>query len=313
MPGSGSALLSALAGACLLSACHQAAPPISLLPDNESADLRITEAPWEPQERMSRRMQHLTTFIHQETGLKVRYVPAINYVHSYSLVERGEADLILVGIFGGYRLMKRLPHAIPLVVQKPSYRMVMLGRRSWLESLPPDAQPGLSSIEGSRVGFGSRFSGSAFMQPMLALQEAGMDASVIAQCLHEPVQRHLPTKVANGLVDFVFVPSHNGQKKQFISESLRDELVVAWVGRSSRNDYLISAVRPDDLRRQEYLKQVQRAFLSLDRTSREGRAVLDAYMFPGFELPTPEFPAHTNQRIDVLLSTGEGLPTCEAS
>ena len=311
MPRPGPALVSVLCSGWLLSACHQASTPISLLQEGEVADLRITEPPWQPQELMTHRMQHLTAFLYNETGLKVRYVPAITYSHSYSLVERGEADLIVVGIFGGYRLTKSVPHAIPLVVQKPSYRTMMLGRKSWLEGLPPDVEPGLSSIQGSRVAFGSRFSGSTFMQPLLAMHEAGLDPSLIEECLHEPVHRHLPMQVANGRVDFVFAYSSEGKETE-IPLSLSNELVVVWRSKPSRNDYLISAINPDNPRREEYQKKLQNAFLRLDQTTKDGRAFLETYPIR-FELPTTEFPDQTNQRIDKLLSVGGGLPKCEAS
>ena len=107
-----------LAGTLLLvSACEQQSRQLTSSLEPDSADLHITEAPWESQAQMNRRMNHLTTFLKNATGLKVRYVPAINYAHSYALVQRGEADLILVGIYGGYRLLKALPNAVPLVVQ----------------------------------------------------------------------------------------------------------------------------------------------------------------------------------------------------
>ena len=303
-----------LVGALLLfSSCDQQSQPFASSSAQDSVDLRITEAPWESQAQMTRRMDHLTSFLKDATGLTIGYVPAINYAHSYALVERGEADLILVGIYGGYRLLKALPHAVPLVVQKPSYRLVMLGHRRWVEELDPNEESSLASVKGRRVGFGSRFSGSAFLQPLLAMQEIGLDPADIDQCLHEPVQRHLPAQVANGLVDFVFVPSHNDKDDQFIPEPLRDELAVVWTGNPGRNDYLIAAVSPMDTERQEHLLKVQQAFLELDRTTDDGRAVLDSYMFPGFELPTSQFPEVTNQRIEALLSSSGGLPSCEAS
>lgn len=296
----------------LFTSCDQQGHPLVSSPAQDSVDLRITEAPWEPQAQMTRRMDHLTTFLKDATGLTVHYVPAINYVHSYALVERGEADLILVGIYGGYRLLKALPHAVPLVVQKPSYRVVMLGHRRWMEGLDPAEKPSLTSVKGRRVGFGSRFSGSAFLQPLLAMQEIGLNSADIDQCWHEPVQRHLPAQVANGLVDFVFVPSYSDKEDRFIPEPLRDELAIAWKGNLGRNDYLIAAVNPMDKERQEHLLKVQQAFLELDRTTDDGRAVLDSYMLPGFELPTLQFPEVTNQRIEALLSSSAGLPSCEA-
>tara|TARA_B100001173_G_C15907969_1_gene512855 strand:- start:425 stop:973 length:549 start_codon:yes stop_codon:yes gene_type:complete len=181
-----------------------------------------------------------------------------------------------------------------------------------MEGLDPADKPSLASVKGRRVGFGSRFSGSAFLQPLLAMQEIGLNSADIDQCWHEPVQRHLPAQVANGLVDFVFVPSYSDKEEQFIPEPLRDELAIAWMGNLGRNDYLIAAVNPMDTERQEHLLKVQQAFLELDRTTDDGRAVLDSYMLPGFELPTSQFPEVTNQRIEALLSSSAGLPSCEA-
>ena len=297
----------------LMISCAQRSRQGNTSLETDAVDLHITEAPWESQAQMTRRMNHVTTYLKNATGLKVRYVPAINYAHSYALVERGEVDLILVGIYGGHRLLKSVPNAVPLVIQKPSYRLVMVGHQRLLTELKPGERPGLNSVHGRRVGFGSRFSGSAFLQPLLAMQDEGLKPSDINQCLHEPVQRHLPAQVANGLVDFVFIPTYTEKNDQFIPESLRDELTIVWSGPLSRNDYLIGVNDPMDPKKQSKLLKVQQAFLKLDRTSNDGRAVLDTYALPGFEMPTEEFPGKTNQQIETLLSQPEGLPSCEAS
>lgn len=297
----------------LMSSCAQRSRQQNSSLEPDGVDLHITEAPWESQAQMTRRMNHVTTYLKNATGLRVRYVPAINYAHSYALVERGEADLILVGIYGGYRLLKAIPNAIPLAIQKPSYRLVLVGHQRLLAGLKPGEKAGLNSVQGRRIGFGSRFSGSAFLQPLLAMQDEGMKPSDINQCLHEPVQRHLPAQVANGLVDFAFIPTYTAKSDQFIPESLRDELAIVWSGPLSRNDYLIGVNDPMDPKKQSKLIKVQQAFLELDRTSNDGRAVLDAYALPGFEMPTKEFPEGTNQQIKTLLSQSEGLPTCDAS
>ena len=297
----------------LMTSCAQRSRQRNSSLETDAVDLHITEAPWESQAQMTRRMNHVTTYLKNATGLKVRYVPAINYAHSYALVERGEADLILVGIYGGYRLLKAIPNAIPLAIQKPSYRLVLVGHQRLLAGLKPGEKAGLNSVQGRRIGFGSRFSGSAFLQPLLAMQDEGMKPSDINQCLHEPVQRHLPAQVANGLVDFAFIPTYTAKSDQFIPESLRDELAIVWSGPLSRNDYLIGVSDPMDPKKQSKLIKVQQAFLELDRTSNDGRAVLDAYALPGFEMPTKEFPEGTNQQIKTLLSQSEGLPTCDAS
>ena len=293
--------------------CRQAPKPTKAFNPNAPVDLRITEEPFEAQAALSRRMSILTAYLQRTTGLNVRYVPSINYVHSYALLERGEVDLVFVGIYGGHRLLDALPNAIPLVVQKPSYRLVMLGRRRWTEELSAGGTPSLDLVQGRRVGFGSRFSGSTYLQPLLAMQEEGLNPSSIEHCLHEPIQKHLPAHVADGLLDFVFVPSFNGQDDQFIPESLRDELAVVWVGTPRRNDYLVTTDNPEDPSRQDSLRKVQNAFLAMHPSDTQGRQLLESWGYSGWELPTPEFPGAVNQRIDVLLSRPGQLPSCEAA
>ena len=239
----------------LMTSCAQRSRQRNTSLETDTVDLHITEAPWESQAQMTRRMNHVTTYLKNATGLKVRYVPAINYAHSYALVERGEVDLILVGIYGGHRLLKSVPNVVPLVIQKPSYRLVMVGHQRLLTELKPGEKPGLNSVHGRRVGFGSRFSGSAFLQPLLAMQDEGLKPLDINQCLHEPVQRHLPAQVANGLVDFAFIPTYTEKNDQFIPESLRDELTVVWSGPLSRNDYLIGVNDPMGPQKTEQVDQ----------------------------------------------------------
>ena len=277
-----------------------------------AADLRITEEPYESQTAISRRMEIVAAYLKEATGLTVEYVPAINYAHSHALLARGMVDLITVGAYGGYQLMRAEPDAQPLLVQKPSFRLVMLANKRRAPELAQlENRHALALLAGRRIGFGSRHSGSSYLQPLLAMQEHGVSLNLINTCWHEPVQPNLPVQVADGTLDFAFIASSNGDPFQGVAADLRNDVVVAWMSEPHRNDYILA--RPDALdgARRQKLERVRQALLALDTFTAGDREVLASWGYVGFEPPSPEFPQAFNQRVERLLAAPSALPTCE--
>ena len=302
----------------LVAAGCQSSPPqeasLALPPRLKGrADLRITEEPYESQTAISRRMQVVTAYLKKATGLTVEYVPAINYAHSHELLKRGLVDLITVGAFGGYQLMQAAPEAQPLVVQKPSFRLVMLAnKRRTPELAQLEKQHALVLLAGRRIGFGSRDSGASYLQPLLAMQKHGVSLKSIAICWHEPVQTNLPVQVADGTLDFAFIASFNGDPLQNVASELRKDVVVAWMSEPHRNDYIITRLGALDPEQRLKLERVREALLALDTFTPGEKEVLASWGYTGFEYPSPAFPGAMNQRIKRLLAQPNGLPTCES-
>ena len=277
------------------------------------ADLRITEEPYESQTAISRRMNVVAAYLKEATGLTVEYVPAINYAHSHELLKRGVVDLITVGAFGGYQLMQAAPEAQPLVVQKPSFRLVMLAnKRRTPELAQLEKQHALVLLAGRRIGFGSRDSGASYLQPLLAMQKHGVSLKSMDVCWHEPVQTNLPVQVADGTLDFAFIPSFNGDPLQNVASELRKDVVVAWMSEPHRNDYILTRLGALDPEQRLKLERVREALLALDTFTPGEKEVLASWGYTGFEHPSPAFPGAMNQRIERLLAQPNGLPTCES-
>jgi len=283
---------------------------VASLSQQSEVDLRISEEPYQSQERINQRMAVVTDYLKQETGLNVQYVPAVNYQHSHAMLQRGLIDALNVGIFGGHRLRELMPSVKPLVVQKKSFQMVLLGRHRMVRSMSLSEPMTLNQLVGMRVGFGSRHSGAAFLQPLLEMEAQGFDSESIGGCLHEPVQDNLADLVAEGMVDFAFVASFGGDPLQQVPESLRSEVGVVWASSLRRNDYFAIAGKGMSPTVRTKLDQVRDALLALNPSTHDGQLVLDQWGYSGFDLPGEQFPDRLHHRIDRLLDDSTALPSC---
>ena len=253
-------------------------------------------------------------YLERVTGLRIAYVPAINYAHSHQMLRDGEVDVINIGVMGGYRLLHNNPDVQPLAVQKPSFRSVLIANQAALKHKalsPPDAFP-LAILRDQRVAFGSRSSGSTFMQPLLHLRDQQIELSALNGCVHEPNTNHLSQLVAEGgIVDFAFIPSFSGDPLHAVPEHLHEAVTVVWASDHSRNDFMAAAVHPPTSTKYRHLQQLQVAFLKLSLNDPGQKRVLDTWGYHGFERPTADFPgAMINKVADAHASAG-GVSQCQ--
>ena len=92
-----------------LSACSAHSPSLTPPLAPKDADLRLTEEPYQSQEAINQRMAIVIPYLERVTGLRIAYVPAINYAHSHQMLRDGEVDVINIGVMGGYRLPAQQP------------------------------------------------------------------------------------------------------------------------------------------------------------------------------------------------------------
>lgn len=297
-----------------LSACSAHSPSLTPPLAPKDADLRLTEEPYQSQEAINQRMAIVIPYLERVTGLRIAYVPAINYAHSHQMLRDGEVDVINIGVMGGYRLLHNNPGVQPLAVQKPSFRSVLIANQAALKHKalsPPDAFP-LAILRDQRVAFGSRSSGSTFMQPLLHLRDQQIELSALNGCVHEPNTNHLSQLVAEGgIVDFAFIPSFSGDPLHAVPEHLHEAVTVVWASDHSRNDFMAAAVHPPTSTKYRHLQQLQVAFLKLSLNDPGQKRVLDTWGYHGFERPTADFPgAMINKVADAHASAG-GVSQCQ--
>ena len=283
------------------------------VPTSSPPDLRLAEEPYQSQEVINQRMAIVIPYLEKATGLRIDYVPAINYEHSHQMLRDGDVDLITIGLYGGFKLLHNNPKVTPLVIQKRSFRSILIANSASLENIQErgDGRSPLSIVQNQSVGFGSRASGSTFLQPLLHLHQQEVPFLSISECFHEPNTNHLPLLVADGSIDLAFIPSLSGDPLQAIAPEVRDKVSVVWQSELSRNDLVVTAVHPAQSLKHEQLKKVATALLALNPERPEHQRVLATWGYQGFEKPNPSFPKQTLQKVaDVHASTG-GFPTCQ--
>ena len=306
-------LCGALAG--WLSGCSDAPTATKRPPAAERpVDLHITEEPYQSQQAINERMAVVIPYLENATGLRIAYLPAINYAHSHQMLRDGEVDVINVGVMGGYRLLHNNPHVQPLAVQSPSFRSVLIANNAELkhQGLALAPNPSLAILRNQRVGFGSRSSGSSFMHPLLHLREHQVPLSALSACVHEPNTNHLPQLVAEGgVVDFAFIPSFSGDPLHAVPQTLHDAVTVVWSSEHKRNDFMATAVHPPTSTKYRHLQRLQQALLNLSLNRPEQKRVLDTWGYRGFERPSNDFPAAMIDQVAEAHRSAGGVSPCQ--
>lgn len=275
---------------CLLG-CHRSqtnSNERNINPLNSSADIRITEEPNFAQDIMYEQMNTFTSYLEKATGLKIEYVPAINYVHSYELLNSGKVDLLWAGSLGTSRVLAANKNAQPIATEVKSFMNVLVVDRKLHRNVEDElnsAKP-LQVLKGRRVVFGSNYSGSTFLTPLIEMKAQGVDINDLGSCMHEPKHGHRAMFVGDSdQQDFAFVPGSEGDPLKYVPEQARSEVLVGWVSEIKRNYYIIAS--PEFLSPSEANKvqKVQNALLALNQASNAHAEVLKALGVTGFELP----------------------------
>ena len=254
---------------------------------NSTADIRITEEPNFAQDIMYEQMNTFTSYLEKATGLKIEYVPAINYVHSYELLNSGKVDLLWAGSLGTSRVLSTNKNAKPIATEVKSFMNVLVVDRILhknVEDRLNSAKP-LQVLKGRRVVFGSNYSGSTFLTPIIEMKAQGVDLNDLESCMHEPKHGHRAMFIGDSdQQDFAFVPGSKGDPLKYVPEQARSEVLVGWVSEIKRNYYIIAS--PEFLSsKSNKVQKIQNALLALNQSSKAHDEVLKAVGVTGFELP----------------------------
>ena len=254
---------------------------------NSTADIRITEEPNFAQDIMYEQMNTFTSYLEKATGLKIEYVPAINYVHSYELLNSGKVDLLWAGSLGTSRVLSNNKNAKPIATEVKSFMNVLVVDRILhknVEDRLNSAKP-LQVLKGRRVVFSSNYSGSTFLTPIIEMKAQGVDLNDLESCMHEPKHGHRAMFIGDSYQqDFAFVPGSKGDPLKYVPGQARSEVLVGWVSEIKRNYYIIAS--PEFLSsKSNKVQKIQNALLALNQSSKAHDEVLKAVGVTGFELP----------------------------
>ena len=252
------------------------------------ADILITEEPNFAQDIMYEQMKVFTAYLEKATGLTVDYVPAINYAHSHELLVSGKVDLLWAGSLGTSQVLSANKNARPIATELKSFTNVLLVDRKILGEVEValGSERPLQALRGRRVVFGSNYSGSTFLTPLIEMKSQGVHLNDLKSCMHEPKHGHRAMFIGDSdQQDFAFVPGSKANPLKHVPEQARPEVVIAWVSDIKRNYYITASaefLQPSSL---NAVRKIQKALLALNEPSQSHDEVLQAVGVTGFELP----------------------------
>ncbi|MDQ0219889.1 putative selenate ABC transporter substrate-binding protein [Peribacillus cavernae] len=130
---------------------------IGALPDQNAADL-------------SRSMDVLAKYFSKETGLKVEYVPSVDYAALVTAFERGEIDMAWFGGLTGVQARNLVPEA-DAIAQRPidkEFHSIFIAQKD----VKADQ---LDDLKGLNFTFGSESSTSGHLMPRYFMEKAGIN------------------------------------------------------------------------------------------------------------------------------------------
>ena len=140
--------------------------------------LRISAIPDQNPERLNRLYGLVAAELGDQLGVKVRYVPVIDYTAAVTGFRRGDLDLVWFGGLTGVQARLQTPGAVVLAQRDVDarFRSVFIANRQALKDLKPFTSiDELSQLKDKRFSFGSESSTSGRLMPQFFLAKAGLE------------------------------------------------------------------------------------------------------------------------------------------
>lgn len=160
---------------CLLFCLAVLLAPVA--PVLASEVLRISAIPDQNPERLNRLYGLVASELSDQLGVKVRYMPVIDYTAAVTGFRRGDLDLVWFGGLTGVQARLQTPGALVLAQRDVDarFRSVFIANRPALQGLTPFSSiDELSKLKGKRFSFGSESSTSGRLMPQFFLAKAGV-------------------------------------------------------------------------------------------------------------------------------------------
>jgi len=139
--------------------------------------LRISAIPDQNPERLNRLYGLVAAELSDQLGVKVRYMPVIDYTAAVTGFRRGDLDLVWFGGLTGVQARLQTPGALVLAQRDVDarFRSVFIANRKALQGLTPFSSiDELGKLQGKRFSFGSESSTSGRLMPQFFLAKAGV-------------------------------------------------------------------------------------------------------------------------------------------
>ena len=138
---------------------------------NSEKVFKISAIPDFDQSELTRGFGNFAKYLGEKTGMKVEYVPVVDYAAVVTAFERGEIDMVWFGGLTGVQARSLVPEA-EAIAQRPSdekFQSVFIKQKG----LPINS---LKDLKGKSFAFGSESSTSGHLMPRFFLDAEGINA-----------------------------------------------------------------------------------------------------------------------------------------
>lgn len=142
-------------------------------PSGETTPLRISAIPDQDPEKLNRLYGLVATYLSDELGVEVEYVPVVDYPSAVSLFRAGDLDLVWFGGLTGVQASLSTPGSV-VVAQRDidaNFTSVFIANAN-APIAPISSVDDLSVFAGRRFTFGSESSTSGRLMPQYFLDQA---------------------------------------------------------------------------------------------------------------------------------------------
>ena len=252
--------------------------------------LRISAIPDQNPEKLNRLYGLVAQELSQQLGVKVQYVPMVDYSAAVSAFRTGSLDLVWFGGLTGVQARLQKPGA-QVIAQRDidaSFHSVFIAnRRSGLQ--PIQNQKGLVALKGKRFTFGSESSTSGRLMPQYFLGQAGVKLSDFAGGAPGFSGSHDATiaLVQSGTYDAGAVNEQVWRASLHDGKANRSKVFALWKSPGYPDYHWIAQPDLDSRFGAGFTSKVQRAILGWRSSDPEQKQILGLFGAQQFTAATP--------------------------
>ena len=229
--------------------------------------LRVSAIPDEAPTELQRKFAPLGSYLEEQLGMQVRFMPVADYAGTVEALAGGKLDLVWYGGFTFVQARRRTGTAIPLVQREEDARF-----HSKFITRAGSGIEKLEDLKGKTLAFGSESSTSGHLMPRYHLMKAGIDpARDISRIAFTGAHDATAKWVEQGKVDAGAL-NESVWKKLVDEKKVDASKVVVFYTTPPYYDYNWTVRGDLDPAVVQKLKQ---AFLALDYSKPEHKEILD--------------------------------------
>ncbi|MFQ5915271.1 MAG: putative selenate ABC transporter substrate-binding protein [Nitrospinota bacterium] len=242
--------------------------------------LRVSAIPDEAPTELQRKNGPLVRYLEKELGMKVKFIPVVDYAATVEALAAKKLDLVWYGGFTHVQARKRTGNAVPLVmrISDANFHSKFIAHKGL-------GIHGLKDLKGKTFAFGSVSSTSGHLMPRYFLQQTGIvPERDFAKFSFSGAHDATVKWVEAGRVQAGALNEAVWEKLLEAGKVDTDKVEVFWTT-PGYVDYNWTA--RGDLDR-GLMSKITRAFLNLDYSNPEHRKIMDLQRAKGYVIATPD-------------------------